>query len=92
MIILEKNCQAIITDSGGIQKEAYFFQKPCITLRDEMEWVELVNAGVNYVVGADKDDIVDAFETFQCGILDFAENFFEDGSAGSKIVDILVNH
>lgn len=92
MIMLEKNCLAIITDSGGVQKEAYFFQKPCITLRDETEWVELVNAGVNYVVSADKNSIVEAFETCQGAKLDYSQDFYGDGSAGSKIVDILVNH
>lgn len=92
MILLEKKCQAIITDSGGIQKEAYFFQKPCITLRDETEWVELVNAGVNYVVGADKNCIVDTFKSLRNGTLDFSQNFYGNGKAGEKVVEVLVNH
>jgi len=90
MILLEKKCRAIITDSGGIQKEAYFFQKPCITLRDETEWIELVNAGVNYVVGADRNNIVKTFKNLQSRTLDFSQDFYGNGKAGEKIVEVLV--
>ncbi len=57
MLLLEKNAIAIATDSGGIQKEAYFFKTPCITLRDETEWVETVISGWNVLAGADTDEI-----------------------------------
>lgn len=57
MVWLEANCRVVITDSGGVQKEAYFHGKPCVTLRDETEWVELVEAGANVLVGADADRI-----------------------------------
>lgn len=60
MLELEKNADFIVTDSGGVQKEAYFFQKPCITLREETEWVETVEVGANLVVGVDKEKILDA--------------------------------
>jgi len=53
MVWLEMHCMAVVTDSGGVQKEAYFHGKPCITLRDETEWAELVEAGANTLVGAD---------------------------------------
>jgi UDP-GlcNAc3NAcA epimerase len=53
MILLEKNCTVVCTDSGGVQKEAFFFDKPCITMRDQTEWVETVDAGWNVVTGAD---------------------------------------
>ena len=62
MIWLIDNCNLVMTDSGGLQKEAYFFQKPCITLRDETEWVELVENGYNVLVGADKSKIIKAVQ------------------------------
>src|SRR5690606_28512211 len=57
MCWLESNCWLIATDSGGVQKEAYFHHKPCLTLRDETEWVELVETGWNTIVGHDPDMI-----------------------------------
>lgn len=57
MIWLEVHCQLVATDSGGVQKEAYFFGKPCVTLRDETEWVELVESGWNVLAGADAEEI-----------------------------------
>ena len=63
MIWLIDNCSLVMTDSGGLQKEAYFFQKPCITLRDETEWVELVECGANVLAGADKEKIVSSYKS-----------------------------
>lgn len=57
MVWLEANCKLVATDSGGVQKEAYFFRKPCVTMRDETEWVELVEAGWNTLSGADAHNI-----------------------------------
>ena len=65
MLGLEMGADMILTDSGGLQKEAFFLAKPCITLRDETEWVETVESGWNTVVGADKGRILDAMRQFQ---------------------------
>ncbi|HCE45593.1 MAG TPA: UDP-N-acetylglucosamine 2-epimerase (non-hydrolyzing) [Lentisphaeria bacterium] len=64
MILLEKNASAIITDSGGVQKEAFFYRVPCITMRDETEWVETAKLGWNRITGADSAKIVKAFADF----------------------------
>lgn len=64
MIMLEKSCRLVMTDSGGVQKEAFFFQKPCIILRPETEWVELVECGSAKVVDADEEKIISAFTYF----------------------------
>ncbi|MDR0302722.1 MAG: UDP-N-acetyl glucosamine 2-epimerase, partial [Treponema sp.] len=58
MIAYEAACSAVLTDSGGVQKEAFFFRKPCITMRDSTEWVELVDSGWNTLTGADTEKIV----------------------------------
>jgi UDP-GlcNAc3NAcA epimerase len=63
MIWLIDNCCLVMTDSGGLQKEAYFFNKPCITLREETEWVELVENGFNTLVGSDKEKIVKNYKS-----------------------------
>jgi UDP-GlcNAc3NAcA epimerase len=89
MVALEKNAHIIATDSGGIQKEAYFYGVPCITLRDETEWVELVQLDVNQIVGASSKNIKAA--------LDKKTSFknveiYGDGKASKKIISILGNY
>jgi UDP-GlcNAc3NAcA epimerase len=64
MLELLKNCRLVLTDSGGLQKEAYFFDKYCVTLRDETEWVELIHNGFNQLAGADKQAILNAFQQY----------------------------
>ncbi|MCK9290938.1 MAG: UDP-N-acetylglucosamine 2-epimerase (non-hydrolyzing) [Bacteroidales bacterium] len=64
MILLEKNASLIITDSGGVQKEAYFFQKACIILRSETEWTEIVDAGTALIADADTLQIINAWKHF----------------------------
>lgn len=92
MVWLINNCKLVMTDSGGLQKEAYFFKKPCITLRDETEWVELVKTGTNILVGADSGKIVKAFEYF-CGF-DFSSNesLYGDGDSSRKILDGMLSY
>lgn len=85
MINLEKNAQLVITDSGGVQKEAFFFRKPCIILRSETEWIELVNCGSAKIVDADENKIVDAYNYFTKSIdLQFPD-LFGDGKAAEFI-------
>ncbi len=62
-LALLKNCAVVATDSGGVQKEAFFFNKPGVVLRDQSEWVELITSGVNDLVGADRDRIISAVKS-----------------------------
>lgn len=62
MIALEKNCKLVMTDSGGVQKEAFYFEKPCVILRPETEWVELVECGTAIIADANKNKIIASFE------------------------------
>lgn len=86
-LILQKHAKKILTDSGGVQKEAYFFKVPCITMRDETEWIETVETGWNIIVGADKDKISKAIESFQPG--GRQKNLFGDGNSAMQIVECL---
>jgi UDP-N-acetylglucosamine 2-epimerase len=90
MLLLEKNAMVILTDSGGVQKEAYWFEVPCVTMRDETEWVETVEAGWNVIVGADSEKIVHAVESIRPGRP--GGNFYGDGHAARKIVERLVSY
>jgi len=87
MLWLIDNCDLVMTDSGGLQKEAYFFEKPCVTLRDETEWVELVDNGFNKLVGADEDKIVDTVINYvNIDKKKFKTNLYGDGKASNKII------
>lgn len=88
MIWLLKHCEMVITDSGGLQKEAYFFQKPCVTVRDETEWVELVEAGANTLVGADKELIVSTCIKGNPFLVS-NDSLYGTGKAGEEIVKTL---
>ncbi len=83
MITLLKNCKKVLTDSGGLQKEAYFLKKPCITLRDETEWIETLEGNWNFVVGTNKEDILKKINIKKFGK---QSNAFGNGKAGEKIV------
>ena len=87
MLSLERNAKAILTDSGGIQKEAYWLKTPCVTLREETEWVETVEAGWNTLVGANTEKILSAVHDW--AMPDETPNFYGDGHAAEKIAKLL---
>jgi len=87
MLILEQNAKVILTDSGGMQKEAYFFGVPCVTMRTETEWTETVEAGWNVVVGAGREKIVEAVRSLKTG--NHRPKLYGDGRAAEKIVNYL---
>ncbi len=91
MILLLKNCSLVMSDSGGLQKEAFFFKKQCVTLRDQTEWVELVNGGFNVLAGADEIEIVNSYEKMINTKSNFEVNLYGNGNAGKKIADDLLN-
>lgn len=91
MIVLEKNAKLIMTDSGGVQKEAYFFRKPCIILRPETEWVEITNEKVGIIADADSDVIVAAYKELNKRELAFPP-LFGRGDAAQKIITEIIKY
>ncbi|MFZ2491226.1 MAG: UDP-N-acetylglucosamine 2-epimerase (non-hydrolyzing) [Thermoanaerobaculia bacterium] len=89
MLELLKNSGIVLTDSGGVQKEAFFFSKPCVTLRRETEWLELLEAGVNVLAGADRDLIVQSFRTMLDRRPVFDPALYGSGGASRRIVEAL---
>lgn len=87
MLWLEMNSKVIMTDSGGVQKEAYFLQKPCITLREETEWTETVESGWNTLAGCNKDKVLQTLENLSLPASH--PDFYGDGKAGQKMLHIL---
>lgn len=86
-LMLEKHAKKIITDSGGVQKEAYFLSKPCITIRSETEWVETVADGWNVITGVDPEKILDAVKNFNPK--GEPRKLFGDGDSAKKMVNSL---
>lgn len=90
MIWLLSNCKFVMTDSGGLQKEAFFFKKQCITLRDETEWVELVKCGANILVGANKNRILLAYKNMcKFNSKNLELNLYGGGKASKNIISEL---
>lgn len=92
MISLITNSKAVITDSGGLQKEAYFFEKRCFTLRDQTEWVELINAGCNELIDVLKDNIAAVVLNKINNIPDFSEKIYGNGTTSKQILDFLLKN
>lgn len=90
MILLEKGAEFILTDSGGVQKEAYLWRVPCVTLRDETEWVETVHTGWNTLTGAKTEAIVAAVARYrQNSLPPYQENLYGNGRASEEIVSAI---
>ena len=94
IIALEQNAGMLVTDSGGLQKESFFFKKPCVILREQTEWIEIVNNGNAILTGADPDKIIEAFDSlYEYNNFTYPE-YYGDGNAAKficqKIVDEIV--
>jgi len=87
MLRLEAECDAVLTDSGGVQKEAYFFGKPCITMRDQTEWVETVETGWNKLTGAESDKISSALSSINRP--KERPDLYGTGDSGKEILNII---
>ena len=85
MIVLERHAQMVVTDSGGVQKEAFFFQKPCLILRTETEWKEIVECGAAVITDADESRIIVAFNNFVDNPPHKFPQIFGDGNAAAFI-------
>ena len=90
MTALERNARLIMTDSGGVQKESYFFKKPCIILRPETEWVEIVQTGNAVLADADEQRIMEAWNHFESKPAATFPEIFGDGKAAEFIIQQLI--
>ena len=85
------NCEIVISDSGGIQKEAYFLKKNCMVIRDETEWTELIESKNNILVGSNTDKIVNTFKARKSLNQDFSHKFYGDGNTAKRIINSILN-
>jgi UDP-GlcNAc3NAcA epimerase len=92
MIMLEKNAAIILTDSGGVQKEAFFFEKPCVILRPETEWVELVELGAAIIADTHPEKIIDAFRLLMHKKDIKYEKVYGDGIAADHKLNTMLIH
>jgi UDP-GlcNAc3NAcA epimerase len=90
MIMLLQNARLVLTDSGGLQKEAFFSKKPCVTMRDETEWTELIDGGFNMLAGTDPENIVSCCQEMLAKKLDFTVELYGNGNACSIIADSIL--
>ena len=89
MLGLLQHCAIVLTDSGGLQKETFFLRKPCVTMRNETEWVELVDHGVNRLAGAETAKIVDAVREMQDVTVGDPDCLYGGGTATRRIAEVL---
>jgi UDP-GlcNAc3NAcA epimerase len=92
MIALEKNCKIVMTDSGGVQKEAFYFEKPCVILRSETEWIELVECGTAIIADADEKKILDAYKILTSKKDMSFPKLYGDGRAAEFICEEMLKH
>jgi UDP-GlcNAc3NAcA epimerase len=92
MISLESRCSMVITDSGGVQKEAFFFKKPCIILREQTEWVEIVENGNALLVGSSEEKLIEAYHQLTTKKDYTYPPFFGDGHASEEICRLMLEH
>jgi UDP-GlcNAc3NAcA epimerase len=92
MIALEKNCKIVMTDSGGVQKEAFYFEKPCVILRPETEWIELVECGTALIADANEAKIIDSYKTLTSKTSLQFPKLYGDGKASEFICGEMVKH
>ncbi len=92
MTALEKNAQLVITDSGGVQKEAFYFNKPCIVLRSETEWIEQVECGAAIIADANKDKVIKAFSEFKNSSSIKFPSIYGNGKAAEFICEEILKH
>ena len=88
MLYLLEHAKVVLTDSGGLQKEAYYFKRPVVIMREETEWQELVDSGIAKIAGADREKIIQAVGDFE-DISSFPPHLYGDGKTGEKIVQII---
>lgn len=91
IIVLEKNARIVMTDSGGVQKEAFFFERPCVILRPETEWVEIVNHGAGVIADADRTKIIGGYEKLVNQHVLFPK-LFGDANAAKHILETIVSY
>jgi UDP-GlcNAc3NAcA epimerase len=92
MIALEKNCKIVMTDSGGVQKEAFYFERPCVILRSETEWIELVECGTAIIADADEKKILDAYKVLTSKTEMSFPKLYGDGKAAEFICEEMLKH
>lgn len=91
MLYLLQHCKGVLTDSGGLQKESYFFDKPVLILREETEWVELEEHGIAQIVGSTKKKILEGFLKF-CAPVNYPRALYGDGTSAQKIAKAILNN